>query len=297
VNRTSGAATRRPPGEENGAGSGRRGEGDRGASGRPTEDPRAPLPSHVSEVPDLPPAARDALRAALPALGIEPSPDLLAGLEGHLRLLLAWTTAVNLTAIRDPADAVRLHVLDSLAAVPVLRARGVDAFVDVGTGGGYPGLAVALALPARRALLVDSVAKKVRFVATAIDALAVGDRVEAWAGRAEALAADPAHRGRWPGVLARAVADLADVAEVSLPLLAHGGTLVAWKREPVTAELAAARARIADLGGGRAHVERVDAPGLEGHRLVIVTKVRRTPDRYPRDPAVRAREPRPAPVS
>jgi 16S rRNA (guanine527-N7)-methyltransferase len=297
VNRTSDAATRRPPGERNGAGSGRRGEGDRGAPGRPTEDPRAPLPSHVSEVPELPPIARDALRTALPGLGIEPSPELLAALEGHLRLTLAWTVAVNLTAIRDPADAVRLHVLDSLAAVPALRARGIDAFLDVGTGGGYPGLPVALALPARRALLVDSVAKKVRFVATAIEALAVADHAEAWAGRAEALAADPAHRGRWPAVLVRAVADLADVAEVALPLLARGGILVAWKREPVAAELAAARPRIADLGGGRAHVERVDVPGLDGHRLVVVTKVRRTPDRYPRDPAVRARERRSAPVS
>jgi len=297
MNRTSDAATRRPPGERNGAGSGRRGEGDRGAPGRPTEDPRAPLPSRVSETPELPPAARSALRAALPALGVEPSADLVEALEGHLRLLLAWTAAVNLTAIRDPGEAIRLHILDSLAAVGVLRARGVDAFVDIGTGGGYPGLPVALALPARRALLVDSVGKKVRFVSTAIDALGVADRVEAWAGRAEALAADPVHRGRWPGVLARAVGGLADVAEVALPLLAPGGILVAWKREPVAAELAAARARIADLGGGRVHVDHVDVPGLDGHRLVVVTKVGRTPHRYPRDPAVRARERRAAPVS
>ncbi len=297
MNRTSDAATRRPPGERNGAGSGRRGEGDRGASGRPTEDPRAPLPSHVRETPELPASASDALRSALPGLGIEPIPALLDALEGHLRLLLAWTRAINLTAIRDPDAAVRLHVLDSLAAVPVLRVRGVDAFVDIGSGGGYPGLPVALALPARRALLVDSVAKKVRFLTTTIAALDAGDRAEAWAGRAEALASDPAHRGRWPGALVRAVSDLADVAEVALPLLAVGGTLVAWKREPVSAELAAARPRIAELGGGRAHVEQADLPGLEGHRLVVVTKVRRTPDRYPRDPSARARDRRAAPVS
>ena len=297
MNRTSDAATRRPPGETNGAGSGRRGEGDRGASGRPTEDPRAPLPSHVRETPDLPPAALDALREALPTLGIEASADLLAALEGHLRLLLAWTGAINLTAIRDPNEAVRLHVLDSLTAVPVLRARGVDEFLDVGTGGGYPGLPVALALPARRALLVDSVGKKVRFVATAVEALGLAGAVETWAGRAEALAADPAHRGRWPAVLARAVGDLRDVAEVALPLLAVGGTLVTWKREPAAAEVAAARARIAELGGVRVDVERVDVPGLDGHRLVVVTKARRTPDRYPRDPAVRARDRRAASVS
>jgi hypothetical protein len=72
---------------------------------------------------------------------------------------------------------------------------------------------------------------------------------------------------------------------------------VAWKREPVAEELAAARERIADLGGGRAHVQRLGVPGLDGHRLVVVTKVRGTPDRYPRDPALRARDRRAASVS
>ncbi len=291
MNRMGDAATRRPPGEPNSAGSGRRGEGDRGAHGRPTEDPCAPLPSRVSDVPELPPEVSDAIRIGLVALRIDDaSGSILAALAGHLRLLLAWTVAINLTSIRDPAQAARRHLLDSLAAVPVLRDRGVDAFVDIGTGGGYPGLPVAIALPARRALLVDSVAKKVRFVATAIDAIGLGDRAEAWAGRAETLATDPDHRERWPGALVRAVADLADVAEVALPLVAVGGTLVAWKKEPVAAELAAARRRIGELGGGRAHVERVAVEGLEGHRLIVVTKVRRTPDRFPRDPAARARE-------
>lgn len=291
MNRTSDAATRRPPGERNSVGSGRRGAGDRGASGRPTDDPRVPLPSRLSEVPPLPDAARDIVRDGLAALALDdPDGALLAALEGQLRLMLAWTEAINLTAIRDPEDAARLHILDSLAAVPILRERGVDAFVDIGTGAGYPGLPLAVALPARRALLVDSVAKKVRFVAMAIAALDAGDRVEAWPGRAEDLGRDSAHRGRWPGVVVRAVSDLADIAEVALPLLDVGGVFIAWKREPVDAEVSAARARIGDAGGGRAHVERIDLPGLDGHRLVVVTKVRPTPARFPRDPAARARE-------
>ncbi len=295
MNRTGDAATRRPPGERNSVGSGRRGEGDRGASGRPTDDPRAPLPSRISEAPALPDAARAIVRDGLAALSLDdPDGVLVDALEGQLRLMLAWTAWVNLTAIREAEQAARLHVLDSLAAVHVLRDRGVDAFVDIGTGAGYPGLPLALALPARRALLVDSVAKKTRFVSTAIDAVGASGTVEAWAGRAEDLSRDPAHRGRWPGVLARAVADLAEVAEVALPLLDVGGVLVAWKREPVGEELAAARTRIGDAGGGRAHVERVDLEGLEGHRLVVVTKVRPSPPQFPRDPAVRARERRAA---
>ena len=111
MNRMGDAATRRPPGEPNSAGSGRRGEGDRGAHGRPTEDPCAPLPSRVSDVPELPPEVSDAIRIGLVALRIDDaSGSILAALAGHLRLLLAWTVAINLTSIRDPAQAARRHL-------------------------------------------------------------------------------------------------------------------------------------------------------------------------------------------
>ena len=80
-------------------------------------------------------------------LGDLPSPAVTA-LADHLRLLLAWTGAVNLTAIRDPRAAVAAHVLDALAALPLLRENGVRALLDLGSGGGYPGLPLAIALPA-----------------------------------------------------------------------------------------------------------------------------------------------------
>jgi 16S rRNA (guanine527-N7)-methyltransferase len=221
--------------------------------------------------------------ASLPTKAID-------ALEGHLRLLLAWTAAVNLTSIRDPEVAIRDHILDSLTAVPALRARRVDALLDLGTGGGYPGLPLAVALPARRAALIDPVGKKTAFVAAAIDAIGLADRVTAVTARAEALAADRAHRERWSAVVARAVADLADLAEVGLPLVRVGGCLVAWKRDPLDAELEAAGPTIAALGGGRVTVLPAIVPGRDDGRLVIIAKARSSPARFPRDPAVRARE-------
>ena len=213
-------------------------------------------------------------------------------LTGHLRLLAAWTGAINLTAIREPVAAVRVLLLDSLTAVPLLRAARIDAFVDLGSGGGFPGLPVAIALPARRVLLVDSVAKKARFLATASDALGMSGRVEAFAGRAESLAADRRHRERWPAVTARAVGALAELAELGLPLLAPGGLLVAWKRGEIEAELSAGWAAVAILGGGELRTAPVDERlGLPGHRLVVIEKVRPTPAGYPRDPAIRRRRP------
>ena len=103
-------------------------------------------------------------------------------------------------------------------------------FLDLGSGGGYPGLPLALALPAERALLVDSIAKKAAFLEVAVAAAGVAGRVEIAAARAESLAADRRHRERWPAVTVRAVASLAELVELAFPLLAPGGVLVAWKR-------------------------------------------------------------------
>jgi 16S rRNA (guanine527-N7)-methyltransferase len=253
---------------------------------------REPLPSRIDGLPDLPDAAHAVLDAGLPALGLgELSPDVRVMLESHLRLMLAWNAAMNLTAIRDPAAAACLHILDSLTAVPLLRARGVDALIDLGSGGGYPGLPIAIVLPARRALLVDSIAKKARFIATAASALGLEERVEAFAGRAEALAADRRHRECWPAVVVRAVGALPELAELGLPLLTRGGVLVAWKRRPIDAELAAAAPAVEALGGGRMELVDVPVPGLDGHVLVVVDKVRPTPAGYPRDPATRKQRP------
>lgn len=237
------------------------------------------------------------MRDGLPVLGLELDERTLAGLEGHLRLLRTWTEAINLTAIREPAAIATGHLLDALAAVPLLRARGVDAFVDLGSGGGVPGLPVAIGLPASRALLVDSIGKKVRFLATAIEALVAADllepdRVEAVAARAETLAVDRRHRGRWPAVLARAVAPLAELAELAFPLLVEGGVLVAWKRRTsLDEELAALEAALPALGGGRIDVIDAHVPGEPDHVLVIVERRGPVAARFPRPPAEREREP------
>ena len=101
--------------------------------------PREPLPTRVEDTPPLPPAYDAALDAGLADLGVTLPPGARQAIDGHARLLLAWTTAINLTAIRDPAEVATAHVVDSLSALAVLRDRGVDRFIDLGSGGGYPG--------------------------------------------------------------------------------------------------------------------------------------------------------------
>ena len=257
---------------------------------------REPLPSRVDSLPELPAEALEELVAGLAALGLgDVSVEARTGLADHLRLLLAWNRSINLTAIREPGAAVREHILDSLSAVQPLRSRRIDAILDLGSGGGYPGLPIALALPARRSLLVESVAKKARFLTTAASLVTRPGAgvVEVFHGRSEILAADPRHRGRWPAVVARAIAPLAELAGLALPLVASGGVLVAWKRRSIEAELEAAGPAVARLGGGRPILIPTTVAGLEDHLLVLVEKVGPTPPGNDQPGARRGRRHRP----
>ena len=253
--------------------------------------PREPLPTRVQDTPILPEAYHAALEAGLDALSLTLAPATRAAIDGHARLLVAWTTAINLTAIRDPAAIALEHIIDSLTAVAVLRERGADRSIDLGSGGGYPGLPIAAVLPATRCLLLEPIAKKAAFLSVVAAATGLTDTVEAAPVRAEALAADGRHRGRWSAVTARAVASLAELVELAFPLLAPGGCLVAWKRGDLGPELAAAERAIAGLGGGSLEIRPVEVAGLGDHRLVVATTRGRVPSAYPREPATRKRRP------
>ena len=173
----------------------------------------------------------------------------------------------------------------------VLRERGIDRFIDLGSGGGYPGLPIAAALPGRPCAPARAGGKKAGFLSAVASATGLADTVEAAPVRAEALAADRRHRGRWPGVTVRAVAGLAELVELAFPLLEPGGALIAWKRGDIDAELGAAERAIDALGGGSIEVRPVTVDGLHGHRLVVVTSRGRVPAGYPRDPGSRKRRP------
>ena len=284
--------------EDLGAPGARKTDAGSGAAGKPwrletaPHPVREPLPTRLEGLPPLPDAYRDTLRLGLPAIsGANFSEAQLEALDNHVRLLVAWNAAINLSGIRDPVAMARDHVLDSLTALPILRRAGVTEFLDLGSGAGYPGLPLAVTLPATRALLVESIGKKARFLAVVADALGLSGRVRVAATRAETLAADPHHRARWPAVVARAVSDLTELAELSLPLLVVGGALVAWKKATQDGELDDAELALPSLGGRLAAREPVTVPGLEDHVLLVIEKVAQTPSEFPRDPATRRSRP------
>jgi len=261
-----------------------------GASRRGPDRRRAPLPTRVDDLPPLPPEYDAVLDRGLAELGLSLDAAARAALATQARLLLAWTTAINLTSITEAALVALRHVVDSLSAVPVLAARGERLRIcDIGSGAGYPGLALAAGLPGATVVLVESTGKKARFLETVVAAAGLAERVSVIGGRAEAVAAD-IRLGRveaFDVVTARAVGDLADLVELAFPLLRVGGVLVAWKRGDIAAEVTVATRAIDALGGGRRSGHPVAVAGLEGHLLVVVEKVRATPDGFPRDPARR----------
>jgi 16S rRNA (guanine527-N7)-methyltransferase len=266
-------------------------------------------------LPELDASFGDILDAGLEMTGVELTVAQREAIEAHVRLLLAWNEHINLSGLRSADDIARGHVLDALIAVPALRAltsrgRGHDAagvsLLDMGSGGGFPGLPLAIALRARRAALVDSIAKKAAFLeaaaAVVTDALYDGAQptdIVAFAERVEDLADKPDQREAWDLVVARAVGTIAEVAELGLPLARRYGSVVAWKRAADDASRAALETEIANArrivqatGGAGTRVIELDgasAVGLPGNCLVAIRKVRPTPERYPRSPGERRR--------
>jgi 16S rRNA (guanine527-N7)-methyltransferase len=210
--------------------------------------------------------------------------------ERYVALLLGANARLNLTRVVEPEAVARLHLLDAIAALPLLDRLDPRRALDLGSGGGVPGIPLALARPDVRWLLVDSVRKKVEALRSFIAALDLPG-VEAVADRAELLGRAPEHRERHDLVTARACAALPVLAEYGLPLLRVGGALLAWKGPIAEEELQAGAIAAGDLGGGAAEVHPSGVPALGDHRFVAVPKVHPTPARYPRRPGEPSRRP------
>lgn len=213
---------------------------------------------------------------------------LCARLSG---LLIERNTTTNLTAITEPADIATKHFLDSFTALAVRTWNGRERIIDVGSGAGFPGIALRLALPKTRVTLVESMGKKARFLEEVTSTLGI-DGVEIRNERAEALA--HSRRERYDVGTARAVGSLGAIVEYLMPFLRIGGDAIAWKGR-LDAELAGAKKACAAIGGEIVKITPTSELGLgavlPGRSLVVIRKLRATPSRYPRSPAEAKRRP------
>ena len=236
-------------------------------------------------------AARIELERLLADRPVDLPPGFADAAERFVALLLTANRRTNLTRVTEPSAVARLHLLDSLSALPLIDGLGRGGrSLDLGSGGGVPGLVLALARPERQWLLVDSVRKKADLLRDFVSVLGIGN-VEVVAERAEVLGHDQDHRESHDLVAARACATLPVLAEYALPLLAIGGTLVAWKGPLSADELRAGEGSADALGGSTPRVLPSGYDELGEHRFVVIAKERPTPARYPRRPGEPGRHP------
>jgi len=200
---------------------------------------------------------REILVSGLESLNLNLSEEQLDKLLGFVRLIEKWNKAYNLTAIRNREEMVRLHLLDSLAMVPFVEGRRV---IDIGTGAGLPGIPLAICLPEIEFTLLDSNAKKTRFVQQAVLELKLKNVIVCHE-RSENFRPEHAFNA----VITRAFASLADIVRLTAHLLAKNGVLLAMKGQNLEAELA----QMAEKFSVKVTIIPIIVPNIEAERCLV----------------------------
>lgn len=217
--------------------------------------------------------------------------ELAERLDLHWQLLLAANSRFNLTAITDRETALKRHYLDCLLAAEKLRPylREGAEMADIGSGGGFPGLVLAAAMPGVPCCLLEAAGKKACFLQECGEQMSL-PQVSVLALRAEEAGRDPLLRAHFDLVTARAVAELAVLSEYALPLLKEQGIFAAMKGPKAEQELADAKNALQILGGELLDIIEYSLED-EQRSLVLIRKTATTPDKYPRRPGMPSKRP------
>ena len=210
----------------------------------------------------------------------EEKATILENLSSHM---LSVNEHLNLTAIKDEDGVILKHLVDSATCVPYIKENA--RLCDVGCGGGFPSLVIAILRGDVSVLGVDSVAKKVKYVADTGELLGL-ENIAVSSRRAEELGHDSDYRESFDVVTARAVARLNVLCELCLPLLKLGGTFIAMKSQTTDEELSEARNAISLMGGSLEKVSRIkltDGNESLDRTIILIKKVKPTPEKYPRN--------------
>lgn len=215
-------------------------------------------------------------------------------LERKLRRLVSVISAapISATTVRSPQEAWNLHVLDSLTGLAAPEVSEAQTICDIGSGAGFPGLVLALALPQSQVTLVESVDKKVRLIERVAREVGIANVVTVTARAEEWSASGVDGRESSDTVIARALAPLPALLEYASPLLKIGGFLVAWKgrRDPEEETAGAEAARLTGMAFRRIH--QVDPlPGAQERHLHVYEKASPTPQGLPRRPGMAVKRP------
>ncbi|MGN0702580.1 MAG: 16S rRNA (guanine(527)-N(7))-methyltransferase RsmG [Lentihominibacter sp.] len=215
----------------------------------------------------------------------------ISALELYMKEILNRNENVNLTAITDEGEFIRKHFIDSLLCCSSPEFKSAETVIDVGTGGGFPGVPLAVCFPDKKFLLMDSLAKRIKIVDELCDICNIKN-VKAVHGRAEELARQKDMREKFDICVSRAVANMSTLSEYCLPFVKVGGTFIAYKGPDCSGEIKDAAGAIDILGG---KITRIDTPEAEEtnfeHKLIYIIKEKETPGTYPRKPGKPGKDP------
>lgn len=206
-------------------------------------------------------------------------------------MLVDWNSRINLTAITDPFEIVYKHFADSMLALAAVNVPQSASFIDVGTGGGFPGLPLLIARPDLHGVMLDSTLKKLMFVDHVLNRLELNNNGRTLHMRAEEAGIKVQLRNRFDFCFSRAVANLRELSEYCLPLTKVGGTFVALKSAKAQEEIDGAKEAIRILGGEIVEVKQFFLSDMGERNLVIIKKISPTPPKYPRASAKISKEP------
>ena len=233
----------------------------------------------------------DKLKFFFEEMNIAWNNDKAAKYEKYMDNILELNKSINLTTITERDEFILKHYVDSITCANSEEFLEANSIIDVGTGGGFPGVPLAIAFPEKKFTLIDSLNKRVRIINDLCSKLGIKN-VKAIHGRAEELGRQNNLRESFDLCISRAVANMSTLSEYCLPFVKIGGTFIAYKGPNCREEIENAELAMEKLGGEVYGVFYNELEGFEfDHVLVYIDKINSTPKKFPRKAGTPAKEP------
>ncbi len=235
---------------------------------------QSPMAESLSQLPTM-------LAEWQETTGWQPSVLQQGQFQNFFDLVALANKSLNLTRILEPTEFWEKHLWDSLQPV-VTRPKLRGAIIDLGTGGGFPGIPIAIAYPDWAVTVMDSTAKKISFIESGLATLELAN-VKTVVDRTETLARNPQHREQYQVATIRAVAEAAVCAEYAVPFLAVGGTAILYRGRWSAAETVVLESVVQQLGAKITEISQYVTPLSQGERhCIYIQKETATPVKFPR---------------
>ena len=232
---------------------------------------------------------KEILKKNADIIGVSLNEEMLDKFYNYKKLVVEWNEKINLTAITEDLEFIVKHFIDSLTINKYIEEN--KNIIDIGTGAGFPGIPLKILNKDNNIVLFDSLNKRLKVLEDIIEKIGL-TKIKILHGRAEETFKNKEHREKYDIATSRAVAALNVLAELMLPAVKVGGFCICMKGNNADIEIEEAKKAIKELGGEIVNVEKIILPELNLERnIVIIKKVKQTPNKYPRKPGTPQKEP------